>query len=399
MVSWYRDSMTVFSDHWMSRCRHHFPKLPLYLCTGGSEQPQHGSSFADQARICAAHGAGIRLTNESNRFADNFAATAHCVSACRFYGSYIGLEPVGPMTAEGVRARVFGSLAYANRQIFHYGDNVFEKKSPRPAAAALHDFLQHYSAGPVEDGVAVFWPEDQGVFEEHIPQGVSDAANFIRREYPVSLISERMILDGALKRFELLLMFRTYMARAEVLVEIARWVKEDGGKLLLSGRVTDLEMEPVPAFNEMVGVGPDSEETVGHVTEYVEAPQGWPRLAKIKEYHTTSQTMDLLPGTEMLSATRPGAVGAGNAQARQVSSLFRRCYPSGGWAVSYSGQVDFTIDSQAIFVDAGVFPALLGDACALSGVAPLGTRSDEIARARVGSKVLALTDRGIEVRS
>ena len=189
VVSWYREAMTVFSDFWMERCRHHFPKLPVYLCTGGAEAPETGASFADQAKICAAHGASIRLTNESNRFTDNFTASGHCVAACRFYGAGVGLEPVGPMTTEGVRARVFGSLAFGNPEVFHYYGNVFEPDgTPKPAATALRSYLEHFGSGPIEDGVAVFWPEDQAVLEQGGPSEAREAANFIRRDYPVSQI-------------------------------------------------------------------------------------------------------------------------------------------------------------------------------------------------------------------
>lgn len=400
MVSWYRDAMTAFSEFWMARCRLFFPKLPLYLCTGGYEDPRHGSNFADQAKACAKYGSGIRLTNETNRFTDNFAGTAHCVSACRFYGAGVGLEPVGPITTEGATARVFGSLAYANPQIFHYYGNVFEADAtPKPAAKVLSDYLKHFGSGPAEDGVAVFWPEDQAVFTEGFPQEVVQAANFIRRDYPASLISESMILDGALRRFKLLVMVRTHCTRPAALTAIARWVREDGGRLLLTGRVLDLELDPVPEFDELVGVGPDTDATEGHADQYVTAPPAdLPRVAAIPQYHTVAQMMNLLSGTEILSATKKtSGVMAGGACLQVVSSMWRRTYAGGGWAIGYTGPINFDADPQALFADPGVFPSLLADVCEQSGVALLGTQPNEIARARLGKKILALTEKGIEV--
>ncbi|MCL2352555.1 MAG: beta-galactosidase [Firmicutes bacterium] len=125
-LDWYKDSMTGFVDFWMAACRKFFPDTPVYMCTGGQEEPEHASSFSAQAKACARHGGGVRLTNECNRFFENFFTTSYTHSACEFYGAYLGLEPVGPLTPEGVAARMFGSGAYGNRQIFFYYNNIFK---------------------------------------------------------------------------------------------------------------------------------------------------------------------------------------------------------------------------------------------------------------------------------
>ena len=84
---------------------------------------------------------------------------------------------------------------------------------------------------------------------------------------------------------------------------------------------------------------------------------------------------------------RPGQSGTTN---HAVSSLFRRTYQGTGQAVHYCGYVNLSLDPEACFNDPGVALALLADFCAMSGVRPLGTQEGEIARSRVGDKMLIL---------
>ena len=48
MLRWYNNSMTEYAEFWMKKCEKYFKGIPVYLCTGGMEEPEHGSSFADQ---------------------------------------------------------------------------------------------------------------------------------------------------------------------------------------------------------------------------------------------------------------------------------------------------------------------------------------------------------------
>ena len=86
---------------------------------------------------------------------------------------------------------------------------------------------------------------------------------------------------------------------------------------------------------------------------------------------------------------RPGQSGT---TIHEVSPLFRRTYGKNGQAVHYCGYVNLEIDPQAAFADPGVALALLADFCTMSGVKPLGTQTGEIARGRIGGKLLVLRD-------
>lgn len=395
LVDWYRASMTDYAEFWMAECRRVFPSLSCYLCTGGMEEPEHGSSFASQARIAAKHGGGIRLTNESNRFYGNFCITAYAWSACRHYGAYLGLEPVGPMTAKGVRARVFGSVAYGNRQIFHYYGNVFGSDARLlPAAAALSDYLPLGGTREVEDGIGFFWPCDRSVLEGGMPKSVDRALSFVRSLAPTSPVSEEMILDGALDRFRCLVMIGAETARRPALEAVARWVAEQGGLLLSVGRTLDVELEAVPELDACFGILPDSEFATGISEHRAYACSDFPTVSALAPFHAGGGWMALHPDTETLAATRPSEAYSGTAT-KEVASLFRLRWPSGGQGILYCGPVNFQPDPENLFTDPGVIRALLSDVCALSGTALLGLMDGEIARARVDGRTLVLREDAI----
>lgn len=391
LIAWYQDSMTRFSEFWMAECRRWFPAVPAYLCTGGSDDDAAlGVLFASQAKAAAKHAGGIRLTNEVNKFYENFRLTAHTHAACSFYGAYLGLEPVGPMTEQGVRIRMFCSAAFGNRQVFHYYGNLFDKENRLlPASAGVCQYAPLLKEQKVERGIAFFWPVDQGLLEGAIPAEARSALLHIRRHYPASPISEEMILDGALNGYGCLIMIGATTTRVDVLQRIAGWVKEKGGRLLSVGLCRNLELEPVEEFDALFGIRPDSEDAWGHTSVDVHAVPGFVKLGTIPRFHIEHGWLDLADGTEKIAVAtkRPGQSGT---QIHAVSPLFRRTYQGTGQAVYYCGPVTFQLDPEACFSDPGVFLALLNDMCAMSGVQALDTRDDEIARARVGGEMLVL---------
>jgi len=397
MTSWYRESMTAYAEFWMAECRRCFPGIPVYLCTGGSEEPEHGSLFAEQARVAARHGGGIRLTNEGNKFYENFRNTAHMAAACRLYGAYLGLEPVGPMTERGVRARCFGSLAYGTRQIFHYFGNVFDGGlRPRPGAlAALGEYRRFFGTRPRGAPLAVFWPEDAAAVEGGMSPAVGELVELLRRMYTLEPVSESMILDGALRGARVFVALGARSTRREALAALARHVREDGLTILADGRLLDLELEPVRELDEVFGILPDSEEAWGHARQEVRPLPGFPRLSACGSFDSEVAWLGLAPGTEMLSAARPRA-GQSGTTIREVSAIFRRVFPGGGQGILYSGRVNLRRDPEAIFADPGVYMALLADVCEGSGLELVEPQEGELSRAPVQGGFLVLKEDRIE---
>ncbi len=404
MIRWYQESMTDLVDFWMGKCAEHFPGIPAYICTGGADdEASSGALFAAQAKAAARHGGGVRLTNEVNKFDENFRLCAHTAAACRFYGAFMGLEPVGPMTTEGVLNRIFGSAAFGNRQIFHYYSNLYNVSTGEELPAAAH--VREYSrlAGDAEPdrGIAFFWPVDQALLEGRMPPVLTDALKKVRREYPVTPVSESMILDGALDNFSFMIMAGAESVRREALECIAEWVNSRGGKLLSAGRCLDIEKEPVAAFDSVFGIMPDSEEAWGHHTERIRGADGFEAVAACGDYHAEKGWLGLSEDVVILSSADDGpGRGEGAAEStrtRSVSAMFIRRHRGGGAALMYCGPTDFERDAQACFTSSGTLPALLDDVCAACGIEPLGTRPGETARARTGGRIMVLAGKSITV--
>jgi len=400
LIAWYQKSMTDFSEFWMAECRRAFPDIPAYLCTGGADDEiTSGALFSAQAKVAGRHGGGIRLTNEVNKFYENFRLTAHTQAACSFYGAYIGLEPVGPLTEQGVLARIFGSAAFGNRQMFHYYHNLFTRDDVRlPAIECVRKEAPRLKEQPVEPGIGFFWPVDQGILEGAIPTEARDALLHIRRLYPVSPLSEEMILDGVLSRCKCLVMMGAATARASVLGRIAKWVREEGGLLLSLGLCRDLELEPVDEFDLIFGINRDSEDAWGHTNVDMQAPDEFEHLKAISSFHVEHGWLFLAGDVEKIALAKERPAQSGT-RVLGISPLFRRKHAGGGEAIFYCGPVSFKRDAEACFNDPGTLLALLDDVCARSGVRSLGTKDEEIARARVGGKMLVLREGAITEES
>jgi hypothetical protein len=390
-LAWYRGSMTDYSDFWMQECRRFFPELSVYLCTGGVEEPAHASSFSSQARIAARHAGGIRLTNEGNKFYDNFFQTAYTRSACDFYGAYLGLEPVGPMTDKGVVARLFGSADYGNRQMFHYFGNLFEENAkPRPAAEALRKYLPLLQQRRLSEAVAFFWPGDYASWQGGMPDEVNQALRFARRMTYCLPVNEEMILDGALSRHKLLLLPIPAFTSRAVLDKITRWV-QDGGVVFQNGLMRDHELERLTAYDELFGILPDSEEAWGIAQQYTQTRPEFPSFGQIEEFTSMRSWLGLAQDVEFLSSTHAGDNYSGTQTKLTSAAFFRKV--GQGLGIFYSGPVAFADDPEAVFFDRGTYKALLQDVLAsYARTADLTPGPGEIARTRLDGGMYALKD-------
>jgi len=391
MLDWYRWSMTEYTEFWMAECRKFFPETSVYMCTGGIESPEHASSFSDQAKVCAKHQGGIRLTNEGNKFYDNFFITAYCKSACDYYGAYFGLEPVGPMIDKGVVARIFGSAAYGNRQIFHYFNNLFESGAkPRPAASSVKQYIDLIQERPLPKSVGVYWPNYYTAWNNGMPADLKNAVSFIRKITNCMPVNDLMIMDGALDLHDLLVVPVAGFARREVLQRIVEWVQA-GGVILSSKLTTDLELEMVPEYAALFGILPDSEHTSGHHRQDILSNDLLPTFSALGNYHATYAWMDLADDVQLLSSTQEGP-GYAATRIGKVSAAFMR-QAGKGVAILYEGPMVFEQDPEALFPDLGVYKALLTDVLRrYAGTANLMPDEGEVARAEIDDQVYTLRD-------
>lgn len=237
-IDWYRAAMTEWSDWWIETTRKHFPDTPIYLCTGGDAEPRHGSNFAEQCRVSAKHGAGVRITNEASNYAVNFAITRWVASAGKHYGAYYGFEPAGAEDEKGIVARIYNASASGANQLHDYAGNVTRSK-PRIDQQRAH--LKHlfHVPNPIVP-VAVWYPNVSLTLKW---EGFLQKVATLRDYTDVDLVDETMLRTGALSRQKVLVILHGEVMETSDARLIADWIKK-------GGRVVVME---VPRFESVEG--------------------------------------------------------------------------------------------------------------------------------------------------
>lgn len=388
-MMWYKGSMTEYDEFWMRECRRIFGDIPVYMCTGGDGEPYLGADFSEQARASAKYKGGIRLTNEGNLFSENFNDTAHCATACKYYGAYMGLEPVGPMRPYGVTARIFGSAAYGNRQIFHYYGNLFDGDGE--GAKRVVKYRDLIGERDTKRNVAVFLPMDMVWLEgAPVPPDIRQALTFVRRQYETDVINETLIEDGILDGIKVLIMLGAEYTRSNVLEIIADWVKK-GGTLITDKRTADIEGENVTAFDTALGFTENSIYE-GGISHFNASPAAWNREFTEKDSVSNKISWSGLAGDvrSLLTTTPSENIVKGKLlhKTTLLSCAFEHPYGEGR-TLYYCGPMNLIPEKDPMFGVGDAFSHILADLLReFAGIEPLGTGDDELGRARMNGKIL-----------
>lgn len=228
-IDWYRGAMTEWSDWWMATTRKHFPKTPIYLCTGGDAEPHHGSNFAEQCRVAAKHDAGVRITNEASNYAANFVITRWVASAGKHYGAYYGFEPAGAEDEAGIVARIYNATASGANQLHDYNPNVVSSQSRIDSQRNHIAWLFHVPKPIVP--VALWYPNvdmtlSWGGFFHH--------AQMLRDYVDYDYVDETMLRTGALGHNKILVIVHGSVMEKSDANLIAEWVT-NGGRAIVMG--------------------------------------------------------------------------------------------------------------------------------------------------------------------
>lgn len=388
LVDWYRDSMTEYVDFWMATSRKYFPDTPIYMCTGGVETPEHASLFSDQAKVVAKYGGGIRLTNERNNFFTNFFdCNAYMHNACDLYGAYLGLEPVGPMTKEGIGTRIFGSSVYGNGQIFFYFGNIYPDCDLHSAQAETYRKYNHLIfERKTSAKFAVMWPTYVGIMEGGIPERIRPTAKFIRQRTDYAFVNENMIMDGGLDNISLLILPCDIYTRKDVLDKIRNWV-ENGGILVTAGKVTNLELEDDKEFDQMLGFTDETDfcEGLGRFEILENIP--YKTFAACKYLNSPMGYSNLANDIEKLAICKPRNLEEYGMTTCELTIAFSRNYGKGK-AISYFAPREFDYDPQDI-KGKPAFAEFLDDV--LENYAKdLRIKDGEVVRGEIGGEIYAL---------
>ena len=227
-VDWYRSAMTDWSDWWMGVTRKYFPDTPIYLCTGGDAVPQHGSNFAEQTRVSAKHGAGVRITNEGSNYQNNFTITRWVASAGKHYDTYYGFEPASRVDEKGIVARIYNATASGANQLHDYENNVTRTQSRIDAQQAHIKYLFHV-AEPIVP-VALWYPNVSMTIKWG---GYLQKARQFRDYTDFDYIDESMLRTGALDKHKIMVIIHGEIMEPSDANKIADWIRNGGMAIVM----------------------------------------------------------------------------------------------------------------------------------------------------------------------
>ena len=231
LTGWYTDSMSNWCDWWAREARAALPRTPQYQSAGGWGFREAGTDYSAQAKTMAELGGGVRLTNETDSYEQNFYATRMATSSARLYGARIGAEPASSHTARGITGRLFNLLACNGDHFFTYQGNLLA----HPLAIDLWlnglPLMDTRTAPLVE--VAVYYPEtmnqlEDAAFRQLYAWGFNPRAREVRRVTDVDYLDERLIREGFLDRFKVLVFAWGNIIEPDVLAKIDVWMRSGG---------------------------------------------------------------------------------------------------------------------------------------------------------------------------
>ena len=230
-TSWYMDSMSRWCARWAEWARASIPNTPIYQSSGGWGAVSIGTDYTAQARRMGKMKEGIRLTNETDIYPLNFANTRMAASAARFYGAKLGFEPASLGTLRGVMARLFNALTNGADHLFYYYNHLLGHDGTTEAWIENAQVLDQ-RAPPVID-IAAFYPDTSILLHDELLRYLSASAwipraEALREVTDYDYASERMILDGALSRYRVLVFLWGTEAQKPVLEKIDAWVRAGG---------------------------------------------------------------------------------------------------------------------------------------------------------------------------
>lgn len=234
-VDWYMDEMTDWCNRWAVWVREKMPDLDIYQSAGGWGYTECGTDFTDQTKGMVPVNGGIRATNEDESYELNFAITRMLSSAARFYGVKFGSEPAGFGTVRSAINRLYNIIINNGSHLFYYYGNITQSELGSERWMEYAPLLDQRSEPRIE--VAALYPDTQSKLSDGCIRYLEGSSFFgqvcpLRRHLDYDFCSERMVADGALDRYKVLVILgRNHdgdFIEAETLEAIDQWVRRGG---------------------------------------------------------------------------------------------------------------------------------------------------------------------------
>lgn len=246
-TEWYTDCMTEWCDWWAQEAGKALPNTKIYQSSGGWGFRESGTDFTAQTKSMIQIQGGIRLTNETDSFDQNFYVTRLAATAARLYGVDLGYEPASSHTARGTVGRIFNTAVTNGDHFFTYSRNIM--KHPMSIAKWLKYLpILDTRQDPLIE-VAIYYPEtmnqlDDGAFRNLYAWGFYPRAREIRRHLEVDYLDDRLIREGFLDRYKVLVHVWGDVMETKALERLDGWLRKGGVLIYPSfprGALSDVE--------------------------------------------------------------------------------------------------------------------------------------------------------------
>jgi hypothetical protein len=226
-VEWYLDSVAKMTGDIGQAARRSFPDSLLMLPMGfADENPRGGNDNSLLAKTASERRLDVRSTHAGYKpFAESQAGPmGRIASAARFYGAPFWSEPPGRLTPEQEVSRIFAAASFGSKGLFDWTDNI---RQHRDLYYRYGKFLTYEP--PVVD-VAMFFPTTSHLMRgaSGYPPVFAKGCADIRDVLNYDIVDERMIADGALDRYRVLVLWEGTVAESGTLAKVRDWVQAGG---------------------------------------------------------------------------------------------------------------------------------------------------------------------------
>lgn len=222
-IGWYYDSNTEFARKAIGIVRKYFPNKEIIVSMGyGSQRTIFGNDDVGVARMCSQTKVACQTPGNVPYFVMKSLSTP-----CHFYNVPYFTEPPGDVKPDAEVNRIWSDASCGTQTYFDYPPNLLRN---RDIMAKYADYLD--GEQPVVD-VAVFFPTTvHRLRNEDWPEQTITGANSLRDLLDYDLVDERMVQDGALSRYKILVMYEGSIVESSTLPQLRKWIS-DGGILIV----------------------------------------------------------------------------------------------------------------------------------------------------------------------
>ena len=239
-VGWYQNGVTYFTDVVCRLSQRYFPRTLRILPIGfPDEDVRYGADISALVKVASRYGVAVRSTHAGYLpLAENESfMLARIASACRFYEVPLWLETPGTLNAQRQAEALYEAVTQGATGLFDWAVN------PITNEPVYEQNLRYLTTAQRVVDVAMFFPSTAVRLAD-----VGEAPTmrlgcaWARDLFAFDIVDERMIRDGALDRYRLLVFWEGQVVEQEVLEKIAQWVEAGGVAVAYDfGKVTSVE--------------------------------------------------------------------------------------------------------------------------------------------------------------